>query len=52
MQTDPTRTVAELKQHRTLTGNENGAQRIACTDTWLKAHDQKYRSFFDRLLNV
>jgi N-carbamoyl-L-amino-acid hydrolase len=31
---DPGRTVAELKELRGLTGNEDGAQRIAWTDTW------------------
>ena len=36
---DPTRTVAELKELRELTGNEDGAQRVAWTDTWVKAQD-------------
>jgi N-carbamoyl-L-amino-acid hydrolase len=31
---DPSRTVAELKELRELTGDENGAQRVAWTDTW------------------
>ena len=30
------RTIAELKELRALTGNENGAQRIAFTSTWTK----------------
>jgi N-carbamoyl-L-amino-acid hydrolase len=34
---DPKRIVAELKKLRTLTSDENGAQRIAFTNTWLKA---------------
>ena len=34
---DPRRTVAELKELRRLTGDENGAQRVAFTATWLKA---------------
>lgn len=34
---NPKRTVAELKELRALTGDENGAQRVAFTDTWLKA---------------
>lgn len=34
---DPKRTVAELKELRELTGDENGAQRIAFTPTWAKA---------------
>lgn len=34
---DPKRTVSELKELRALTGDENGAQRVAFTETWLKA---------------
>ncbi len=34
---DPQRTVAELKELRRLTGDENGAQRMAFTENWLKA---------------
>lgn len=34
---DPKRTVAELKDLRSLTGDEHGAQRVAFTDTWVKA---------------
>lgn len=34
---NPARTVAELKELRALTGDENGAQRVAWTDTWAKA---------------
>ena len=34
MPLDPARTVAELKELRNLTGNEDGAQRVAWTDTW------------------
>ena len=34
---NPKRTVAELKELRTLTGDENGAQRVAFTRTWAKA---------------
>jgi beta-ureidopropionase / N-carbamoyl-L-amino-acid hydrolase len=36
---NPKRTVAELKELRTLTGDNNGAQRVAWTDTWLKARE-------------
>src|SRR5262245_12541584 len=36
---NPKRTVAELKELRTLTGDENGAQRVAFTPTWLKARE-------------
>jgi hydantoinase/carbamoylase family amidase len=34
---NPKRTVAELKELRALTGNENGAQRVAFTETWSRA---------------
>ncbi len=37
MPLDPGRTVAELKELRELTGNEDGAQRVAWTDTWERA---------------
>jgi N-carbamoyl-L-amino-acid hydrolase len=33
----PKRTVEELKELRALTGDEQGAQRVAFTDTWLTA---------------
>jgi hydantoinase/carbamoylase family amidase len=33
----PKRTVAELKELRALTGDENGAQRVAFTETWAQA---------------
>jgi N-carbamoyl-L-amino-acid hydrolase len=33
----PSRTVAELKELRELTGDENGAQRVAWTETWERA---------------
>jgi hydantoinase/carbamoylase family amidase len=36
---NPERTVAELKELRALTGDENGAQRVAFTPTWLKARE-------------
>jgi N-carbamoyl-L-amino-acid hydrolase len=36
---DPPRTVAELRELRELTGDENGAQRVAWTPTWVKAKD-------------
>ena len=39
MALDPGRTVAELKELRELTGNDDGAQRVAWTDTWVKAQD-------------
>jgi N-carbamoyl-L-amino-acid hydrolase len=34
---DPSRTVAELGELRELTGDENGAQRVAWTETWERA---------------
>ncbi len=34
---DGKRTIAELKELRALTADENGAQRVAWTDTWLAA---------------
>src|SRR5437899_2258543 len=37
MPLDPKRTVAELEDLRELTGDENGAQRVAWTDTWERA---------------
>src|SRR6187431_2100532 len=37
MPLDPERTIAELKELRSLTGDENGAQRVAFTPTWAKA---------------
>jgi len=39
MSLNPKRTVAELKELRVLTGDENGAQRVAWTDTWLAARE-------------
>jgi acetylornithine deacetylase/succinyl-diaminopimelate desuccinylase-like protein len=39
MSLNPKRTVAELQELRSLTSDENGAQRVAWTDTWLKARE-------------
>ena len=39
MALDPKRTVAELKELRELTGDENGAQRVAWTATWQRARE-------------
>src|SRR5205823_380922 len=36
MALDPKRTVAELKELRRLTADENGAQRVAFTNTWVE----------------
>jgi N-carbamoyl-L-amino-acid hydrolase len=37
MALNPHRTIAELKELRALTGNENGAQRVAFTPVWVAA---------------
>lgn len=37
MSLDPQRTIEDLKELRALTSDENGAQRVAWTDTWLAA---------------
>ena len=37
MPLDPTRTVAELRELQRLTGDDEGAQRVAWTDTWEQA---------------
>jgi N-carbamoyl-L-amino-acid hydrolase len=42
----PSRTVAELKELRELTGDENGAQRVAWTETWSTA-----RKWLDKKLS-
>ena len=39
MPLDPARTVAELRELRELTGDENGAQRVAWTETWVRGRD-------------
>ena len=39
MTLDPARTVAELRELQELTGDENGAQRVAWTDTWEQARE-------------
>src|SRR5215203_2877052 len=39
MNLDAKRTIAELKELRSLTGDENGAQRVAWTSSWLAARD-------------
>jgi len=36
---DPARPVADLRELRELTGDENGAQRVAWTDTWESARE-------------
>ena len=39
MSLEPSRTVEELRELRELTGNEDGAQRVAWTETWAQAKD-------------
>src|SRR4051794_41555227 len=39
MSLDPSRTVAELRELQELTGDANGAQRVAWTDTWERARE-------------
>lgn len=39
MSLNPERTIAELKELRELTADENGAQRLAWSPVWLKARD-------------
>src|SRR5271169_5412269 len=39
MPLNPKRTVSELKELRSLTDNEHGAQRLAWTDTWLRTRE-------------
>jgi len=39
MPLDPGRTVAELRELQELTGDDNGAQRVAWTDTWERARE-------------
>jgi N-carbamoyl-L-amino-acid hydrolase len=39
MSLDPSRTVAELRELRELTGDDDGAQRVAWTETWERARE-------------
>ena len=39
MSLSPERTVAELRELQELTGDENGSQRVAWTETWERARD-------------
>jgi N-carbamoyl-L-amino-acid hydrolase len=39
MALEPSRTVEELRELQALTGDENGAQRVAWTDTWERARE-------------
>ena len=48
---NPRRTVSELKELRSLTGDENGAQRVAFTSTWAEAR-QWLRSKLEELPGI
>jgi hydantoinase/carbamoylase family amidase len=48
---DPKRTIAELKELRSLTADENGAHRVAFTSTWAKAR-QWLRSKLEQLSGI
>src|SRR5579884_670907 len=52
MALDPSRTVAELKELRALTSDENGAQRVAFTETWLKARGWLRQKLVDLPLEI
>ena len=39
MSLQPSRAVDDLRELRELTGDENGAQRVAWTDTWKTARE-------------
>src|SRR5712691_5408133 len=39
MPLDPSRTVTELRELQQLTGDDNGAQRVAWTETWERARE-------------
>jgi N-carbamoyl-L-amino-acid hydrolase len=49
---DPLRTIAELKDLRARTGDENGAQRVAFTDTWVEARDWLKRKLVELPVEV
>ena len=49
---NPKRTIAELKELRALTGDENGAQRVAFTEMWLKARGWLRQKLVDLPLEI
>jgi hydantoinase/carbamoylase family amidase len=49
---DPSRAVARLKELRELTGDENGAQRVAWTDTWARGREWLREGLADLPLEV
>ena len=52
MPLDPSRVVTQLKELRTLTGNEDGAQRVAWTETWARGRAWLADSLADLPLEV
>ena len=52
MPLDPARVVTRLRELRTLTGDENGEQRVAWTDTWAKGRAWLAESLADLPLEV
>ena len=52
MPLDPARVVTRLRELRTLTGDENGEQRVAWTDTWAKGRAWLSESLADLPLEV
>jgi N-carbamoyl-L-amino-acid hydrolase len=48
----PSRVVSRLRELRTLTGDENGAQRVAWTETWAKGRSWLAESLADLPLDV
>jgi hydantoinase/carbamoylase family amidase len=49
---DPARVVARLRELRELTGDENGAQRVAWTETWARAREWLAGTLADLPLEV
>ena len=47
MPLDPSRAVTRLEELRSLTGNEDGAQRVAWTETWAKGRAWLAESLYD-----
>src|SRR6187431_3162244 len=52
MPLDPARVVTRLRELRSLTGDENGAQRVAWTETWAKGRAWLAESLSDLPLEV
>jgi N-carbamoyl-L-amino-acid hydrolase len=52
MALQPQRTIDELKQLRALTGNADGEQRVAWTDTWVQARDWLQETLADLPVSI